>query len=204
MLAKKQLSKSNATLPSATITFHLNTAVYRRVNGELVKSNDEKIPRGSTYPLVAIENDIAELTEGRFVKDIAHQKPTIYYGVLEVLSDGVTVCSRNGFPLRKLQKGQNLKVRNILTSDQVDSVIYAINKHEYISSVEAIRFISGYLMVAKDKTIVSEGRPIILKANQPYAFSEVYQSKILLTDFKNVWCSIDGNEFTIKHALVKL
>lgn len=193
---------SNQRLPIATLTFHLNTSMFRYQNGELTKCENEHIVRGNTYPLLGIVDDIAELTDGRFVKDIAHQKPTIYYGTLEVLSDGVNVCNRTGLILRQVSHGQTFKVGKMTTNSDGKTQYYAINKHEYISSAEQIRFIAGYLVLKCNLTLVYKGKPLILKASKPYPFSEVIGMQVLLTDYEDTWIDVNGLDFKI-HNIVK-
>ncbi|MFJ7890554.1 hypothetical protein ACIQYL_21055 [Lysinibacillus xylanilyticus] len=184
-------------LPIATLTFHLNTSIYRYKNGELTKCENEHIVRGSKYPLLDLVDDIAELSEGRFVKGIAHQKPTVHYGMLEVIGDGVNVCTRSGLILRQLCQGQKFNVENIMVASEGNTRIFAINKKEYISSVEQIRFIAGYLILKRNLTLVYKGKPLILEANKPYPFSEVIGMQVLLTDYTDTWVDVNGLDYKI-------
>ncbi|MFY0521333.1 hypothetical protein ACOMCU_26440 [Lysinibacillus sp. UGB7] len=201
MTATKSNSSANnqANLPISTLTFHLNTSIYKMVNGALVKCMDEKVEIGDVYPLLAINDDIAELTEGRFVKGIAHQNPSIHYGVLEVIGETANACSRNGITLRKLQKGQKFKVKAIQCSSDKSVKRFSIGKHEYISSKEPIRFIAGYLLLKNSIPLVNEEKPLTLEAHKAYAFSEVYGSHVLLTDYEDTWVDVNGIEYTINH-----
>lgn len=192
---------SSQRLPIATLTFHLNTSMYRYKNGELTKCENEHIVMGNTYPLLAIVDNIAELTDGRFVKDIAHQKPTIHYGILEVLGDAVNVCNRTGLILRQVYQGQTFKVGNKLTNGEGTTHFYAINKHEYISSVEQIRFIAGYLLLKRNLTLVYKGKPLILEANKSYPFSEAMGMQVLLTDYEDTWVDVNGLDYKINSTV---
>lgn len=194
---------SSQCLPIATLTFHLNTSIYRYKNGELTKCENEHIMMGNTYPLLGIVDDIAELTDGRFVKGIAHQKPTIHYGILEVLGESVNVCNRTGLILRQVKHGQIFKVENIATNSEGTTHFYAINKHEYISTLEQIRFIAGYLLLKRNKTLVYNGKPLILEAKKPYPFSKAFGMHVLLTDYEDTWVDVNGLEYKIKSTVEK-
>lgn len=201
MTATNLVSTTNtgARLPIATLTFHLNTSMFKMNNGKLVKCEDEKIVIGEMYPLLEIKDDIAELSEGRFVKGIEHQNPTIHYGILEIIGDKVNVCSRNGSILRKVIKGQKFKIKDIISHRDKNIKRYAIGKNEYISSKEPVHVITGYLVIKNNKTLVIDGKPLILEARKPYPFSEVYGMQVLLTDFENTWVDVEGVDFTINH-----
>lgn len=190
------ISSTRARLPIATLTFHLNTSIFNLVDGELVKS-DEKIVIGNMYLLLAIKDDIAELTEGRFVKGIEHQNPTIHYGILEIVGDNVNVCSRNGVILRKVKKGQQFKIKAMNSNHDKSVTRYSIGEHEYISSKEPIRVVSGYVAMKNNLTLAVDGKPLILEARKPYPFSEVYGTQVLLTDYNNTWIDVDGVDYTV-------
>jgi hypothetical protein len=116
-------------LPFATMTFHLNTTVYRKQGDKLVKADNERIAIGDVEPVIALheEGNVAELIGGRFVKDVLHQNPTIYYGILEVIGAEANVCSRNGIVQRKLCRNQSFKVKNVKELDS-GTFIYGIGK----------------------------------------------------------------------------
>lgn len=195
------LPTTEKRIPFATMTFHLNTTVYRKNGDELVKANNERIFIGAVEPVIAVHEDgnVAELTGGRFVKDVLHQNPTIYYGILEVVGEAVKVCTRNGLIQRKLCRNQRLKVKSV--KEQGNGVyLYEIGKNEYVSSLEPIRFIKGYVALNKAVTLSSE-HPISLLAHKPYAFSHSEDCKVFLTDLC-IWLDISKVPCTINHHII--
>jgi hypothetical protein len=154
-----------------------------------VKADNERIAIGDVEPVIALheEGNVAELIGGRFVKDVLHQNPTIYYGILEVIGAEANVCSRNGIVQRKLCRNQSFKVKNVKELDS-GTFIYGIGKNEYISSLEPIRFIKGYVILDNAITL-SDDSTISLLAHKPYAFSHSKEGKVFLTDVRS-WLDI--------------
>lgn len=117
----------------ALITFPMNMSVYRKESQELVRIPNTWILRDTTHPIVSIEDGVAELSDGRYVKNIFHNKPKIYYGEIHVIDMNVPVFKRNGTFSRYLSKGQVLKVVSNLN---VNGTHYlGINECEVVSSI---------------------------------------------------------------------
>lgn len=118
----------------ALITFPMNMSVFKKEAGELKRIPNEYVLRNTTHEVVSIENGVAELSDGRFVKDIYHNKPKIHFGKIEVNGSKVPVYSCNGVFLRYLTKGQ---VLNVISTFKIDSnLFFVINEREIISSLE--------------------------------------------------------------------
>ncbi|MFJ3387565.1 MULTISPECIES: hypothetical protein [unclassified Lysinibacillus] len=131
---EKQLYQNEEKTPLALATFPMNTSVFKKAGGELIRIPNEWILRNTTHEIVSIVDGIAELADGRFVKDIYHNKPKICFGKIEVTNSKVPVYSRNGIFLRYLTKGQ---VLNVISTFKINSnLFFGINDREIISSVE--------------------------------------------------------------------
>ncbi len=117
----------------ALITFPMNMSVFRKEEQELIRIPNAWILRNTTHPIVSIEDDVAELSDGRYVKNIFHNKPKIYYGEIHVIDRSVPVFKRNGTFSRYITKGQVLKVVSNL---DVNGIRYlGINEYEVVSSI---------------------------------------------------------------------
>lgn len=193
-------------LPIAIMTFHLNTSVYRQQGNDLIKIENERIAKDTVEPVVAFQEDgnVAELTGGRFIKDVLHQNPTIDYGIVKVFGEEARVCTRNGIVQRKLCRNQRLKVKSVTELDN-GVFLYGIGKNEYITSLEPIQFIKGYVVLDKAITISADAT-VSLLAGKPYAFSHFKEGKVFLTDvhswldIRNLSCSIDyqSNQYLLQ------
>ncbi|MGE7843526.1 hypothetical protein ACQKNX_22455 [Lysinibacillus sp. NPDC093712] len=116
----------------ALITFPMNMSAFRKEAGELVRIPNKWILRNTTHPMVALDNNVAELSDGTFVKDIYHNNPKFYYGKIEVVENSVPVFTRNGTISRYLTIGQVLKV---VSTNDINSILFlGINEREIINS----------------------------------------------------------------------
>ncbi|MEX3748281.1 MULTISPECIES: hypothetical protein [Lysinibacillus] len=130
--SEDQLNQSEQKTPIALVTFQMNMSVFKKEAGELIRIHNEWIMRNTTHEIVSIVDGVAELADGKFVKDIYHNKPKIYFGRIEVIDSGVPVFSRNGMFSRYLSKGQVLKV---VSTIKINTTSYfGINEREIISS----------------------------------------------------------------------
>lgn len=138
--SEDQLNQSEQKTPIALVTFPLNMSVFKKEGGELIRIQNEWIMRNTTHEIVSIIDGVAELVDGRFVKDIHHNKPKIFFGRIEVIESNVPVFSRNGVFSRYLTKGQVLKVVSILKINTTS--FFGINEREIISSTtKGIRYL---------------------------------------------------------------
>ncbi|MDD1504868.1 hypothetical protein PVA17_19195 [Lysinibacillus sp. CNPSo 3705] len=132
--SEKQLYQNEKEKLHALITFPMDMSVFKKDAGELQRIPNERILRNTTHEIVSIEDGVAELADGRFVKDIYHNKPKICFGKIEVTNSKVPVYSRNGIFLRYLTKGQ---VLNVISTFKINSnLFFGINDREIISSAE--------------------------------------------------------------------
>ena len=175
-----------------TITFTLQSSVYQLVNGNLerIEPSIERIEIGDTFPLIQLENDIAELPGGRFVIDIERQRPKICYGNVKTLGE-VTICSPNGLILRKVSTGKCFSIRKIKPINE-KLIHYYISDKEVITSLENIKVIVGKIIFNQDYALAHNGKPLLLKAQKEYNFSEVTKSLVYLSE-EMIW--LDTNEF---------
>ncbi|TBV85474.1 hypothetical protein [Lysinibacillus sp. OL1] len=121
------------------ITFPVNMSVFKREEEGLVRIPNTWIPRNTTHPIVSLKGDIAELSDGRFVKDIFHCKPKIYYGEIQVKNENVPVYTKKGTFSRYLTKGQVIKVISYLENSS--GLYLVINDHEIVSIIaEGIKY----------------------------------------------------------------
>lgn len=110
----------------------MNMSAFQKEADELVRIPNKWIMRNTTHSVVAIDNNIAELSDGTFVKDIFHNNPIFCYGSIEVIENQVPVFTRNGAISRYLTIGQELKVVSI---NEINStLLLGINDKEIVSS----------------------------------------------------------------------
>lgn len=133
------LNANGQKMVMCLITFPVNMSVFKKEAEELVRIPNTWIPRNTTHPIVSLKGDIAELSDGRFIKDIFHCKPKIYYGEIHVKNGNVPVYTKNGIFSRYLTKGQVIKVISYLENNGV--LYLGINDLEIVCSIaEGIKY----------------------------------------------------------------
>lgn len=130
--SKDQLNQCEQKKPLARVTFPMNMSVFKKEDGELIRIQNEWILRNTTHEIVSIVDGVAELVDGRFVKDIYHNNPKIFFGRIEVIDSNVPVFSRNGIFSRYLTQGQIL---NVVSTFKINKTTFlGINELEILSS----------------------------------------------------------------------
>jgi hypothetical protein len=134
--------------PIGMLKAKYQSTLYLKNGDELVRTN-EYVKMGEVLEVYSIDNEIADIGYGYFVKEVDTNHFDITYGALKVLSDDVFACSKNGFRIRRLLKGCEY---NVVGFEDIsdDVTIYRINSKEYLSSCEDIEFISCDFIARKN------------------------------------------------------
>lgn len=178
-------------VPFAKVTFPYDTSLYELKHSELMKVKNNHVARGTTHHIVYLnhDEDVMQLDSKLYVQQIAHHKPCITYGKIEVFAD-VKVCTRTGLVQRIVREGANLNVLEVIPhKENPDIVRYRVGKESYISSLEAVKFTIGSITVANNENVYTDGSFYKLTANVPYFYDKVHANLIHLMDL-DIWVDV--------------
>lgn len=148
-MGELKIEKLRVNIPLGKITTKLQASIYRKKDGEFVKSKDF-IKINTTLNLFGVEDGIwANIGEGRYVTELNSRHYDISYGLITALTDSVLTCSRNGFIIRKLKSGTKLKVRDMYRLNETE-ILYKVGDKEYIHSSMPITFVMGEMLIQED------------------------------------------------------
>lgn len=188
----QQVSKQ-PTVPIGRITFHLQTSLYRKENGEYEKvKNYLKI--GETKDIFGVNGDYIEIQDNLFVKNIEEPQYTMTFGEIVVKGNNVRTCSSNGIILRKLTAGLKLKVVSLKFISN-DVTVFGINEREFISSDEDIQYRMGTFEFNTDAKVLNNGQTFKYKKGDSLPYQKIEGYCILL--FDDTWLDISTLDGTL-------
>lgn len=137
--------------PIAQLTAKYRSTIFYLNGTELVRSK-EYLEVGAKVTAYSTYDGLADIGAGRFIKEVDTKHFDISFGKLHVHEEGVYACSRNGMKLRKLSKGCEY---NVVAINRVANAItiYQINELEYLSSDDAIEFVTECVSPSQGATI---------------------------------------------------
>lgn len=173
-------------VPIGRITFHLQTSIYCRKDGEYEKVL-EYLKIGETKDILGVNGDYIEIQDGLYIKNIDKHQYTMTFGELIVRGTNVKSCSRNGIILRKLKPGIKLKVVSLKFISN-DVTVFGINEKEFISSDEDVQYIMGIFEFDADAAVQKNGHSIKFKKGDTAPYQKVEGYNLLLLD--GTWLDI--------------
>lgn len=173
-------------VPIGRITFHLQTSLYRKKDGEFSKVRDY-IKIGETRDVFDVNGDYIEIQNGLYIKNIDEHQYTMTFGEIIVQGDSVRSCSKNGIILRKLRPGLKLKVVSLKFISN-DVTVFGINEKEFISSDEDVQYVMGIFEFGADSAVLKNGQSIKFQKGDTTPYQRVEGHNLLLLD--GTWLDI--------------
>ncbi|MGE7988780.1 hypothetical protein [Lysinibacillus fusiformis] len=171
-------------VPIGRITFHLQTSLYRKKDGEFSKVRDY-LKIGETRDVFDVNGDYIEIQNGLYIKNIDEHQYTMTFGEIIVRGDNVRSCSKNGIILRKLRPGLKVKVVSLKFISN-DVTVFGINEKEFISSDEDVQYVMGIFEFGADS--LKNGQSIKFQKGDTTPYQRVEGHKLLLLD--GTWLDI--------------
>ncbi|WEA41698.1 hypothetical protein [Lysinibacillus fusiformis] len=173
-------------VPIGRITFHLQTSLYRKKDGEFSKVRDY-IKIGETRDVFDVNGDYIEIQNGLYIKNIDEHQYTMTFGEIIVRGDSVRSCSKNGIILRKLRPGLKVKVVSLKFISN-DVTVFGINEKEFISSDEDVQYVMGIFEFGADSAVLKNGQSIKFQKGDITPYQRVEGHNLLLLD--GTWLDI--------------
>lgn len=171
-------------VPIGRITFHLQTSLYRKKDGEFSKVRDY-LKIGETRDVFDVNGDYIEIQNGLYIKNIDEHQYTMTFGEIIVRGDNVRSCSKNGIILRKLRPGLKVNVVSLKFISN-DVTVFGINEKEFISSDEDVQYVMGIFEFGADS--LKNGQSIKFQKGDTTPYQRVEGHKLLLLD--GTWLDI--------------
>lgn len=173
-------------VPIGRITFHLQTSLYRKKDGEFSKVRDY-LKIGETRDVFDVNGDYIEIQNGLYIKNIDEHQYTMTFGEIIVQGDSVRSCSKNGIILRKLRPGLKVKVVSLKFISN-DVTVFGINEKEFISSDEDVQYVMGIFEFGADSAVLKNGQSIKFQKGDITPYQRVEGHNLLLLD--GTWLDI--------------
>ncbi|MGE7811207.1 hypothetical protein [Lysinibacillus capsici] len=181
-----QRVREQPRVPIGRITFHLQTSLYRKKDGDYRKVRDY-LKIGETKDIFDVNGDYIEIQDGFYIKNIDEHQYTMTFGEIIVRGDNVRSCSKNGIILRKLRPDLKLKVVSLkFISNEV--TVFGINEKEFISSDEDVQYVMGIFKFDVDSALLKNDYSIKFKQGDLVPYQRVEGHNLLLLD--GAWLDI--------------
>lgn len=108
MSTAREIELTN-TVPIGQLRAKLKNTIYQLKGGELVRTKNF-LEVGDEKVVYRIENAVAYIGNGQFVKDVDPTHFKVTCGLLTIIGNNVHACSRNGIGLRHVREGKTYTV----------------------------------------------------------------------------------------------
>lgn len=173
-------------VPIGRLTSKYRSTIYYLNGNELVRSK-EFLEAGVQVDVLAIHDEVGDIGDGRFIKEVDFKHFDMTYGKLRILGDKVHACSKNGVILRPLLKGSEYNVVAVKKINEA-LALYRINELEYLSSADEIEYIMGYFLPFEDTQSLMEKKIVLHTKGIELAYKSVNGDLIQLLD--NSWLNV--------------